>query len=221
MYTGVHPTCTMYSYKSHAALVVHAHVGPTFGVQVLASAHHSCMCTRQEKTMLVVTALCRTFASACPQILSNTCYRVHKDSYNSGPAELEDCCKQCEADGQLCQGFTVTASGNCNLLDQWNETNVYHGAGCSSGRVHNNGKLPLPPTIKPAPHGAKNVLFLVADDMRPSIGPYASPAQRKAGAFSTPAFGRTRCYRNDLWTSLRSIFVLCPVTQLVYERPTA
>ena len=137
-------------------------------------------------SLLLTFAAAATASSACPQILSDTCYRVHKDSYNSAPAELEECCKQCEADGELCQGFTVNAAGNCNLLDQWNETNIYHGAGCSSGRVHHSGKLPLPPTIKPAPRGAKNVLFLVADDMRPSIGPYASPAQRQAGAFSTP-----------------------------------
>ena len=74
-------------------------------------------------SLLLTFAAAATASSACPQILSDTCYRVHKDSYNSAPAELEECCKQCEADGELCQGFTVNAAGNCNLLDQWNETN--------------------------------------------------------------------------------------------------
>ena len=32
-----------------------------------------------------------------------------------------------------------------------------------------------PPTINPAPKGAKNVLFIISDDMRPSIGAYGLP----------------------------------------------
>ena len=135
-------------------------------------------------TAIVATNAMAAVVDACPEIANNTCYRIEKDSYNNAPASVTDCCKACKADRELCQGFTVTASGTCNLLDQFNNSRLYSGSGCTSGRVHHGGQLPVPPAdIRPSPSGAKNVLFLVADDMRPSIGPYATQAQREAGAW--------------------------------------
>ena len=99
--------------------------------------------------------------------------------YDSYPSKGEmECCEECERDKDLCAGFTVRYNANsavCSLMGSWDEAALVQNHGnCSSMQVRAFPASDSPPPKK-APKGAKNVLFLVADDMRPSIGPYKLP----------------------------------------------
>jgi arylsulfatase A-like enzyme len=127
----------------------------------------------------------------CPAPQADTCVRTPKGVYavSSGRLTWEECCNQCVKDGTLCYAYIFTrngpnATGKCQQVDApINPSSVYKG-NCAVGT--------FPHRIKPAagppgsvPSAAKNVLFLLADDMRPSIGPYAAPGEPPP--YSTPA----------------------------------
>ena len=99
-------------------------------------------------------------------------------------ASLDACCAACMADKQ-CGGFVLQAnqgeSGTCHLKG-FEMGSGGPAAGATSGVIPGRGHIsppappptppPAPYPIKPAPKGAKNVLFIISDDMRPSIGAY-------------------------------------------------
>ena len=99
------------------------------------------------------------------------------------------CSSACTVDATLCWGFflrplgsdaidaatTATHAGKpnpgkyyCATLSGWDDANV---KACTAGHVvgrSHTGPLKAPPVPpKRAPKGAKNVLFLMSDDMRP------------------------------------------------------
>ena len=104
------------------------------------------------------------------------------DAYTGTTAA--ECCAECLADKTLCSGYsfavgsagpdvdidvTVTTppKNQCTLVNAWHTSNLKPG-NCTSGRVNDRSVVP-PPPAHPYPKGAKNVVFLVADDMRPSL----------------------------------------------------
>jgi len=117
----------------------------------------------------------------CPQVLQGTCMGqgTGPSSYAGFTATSPDeCCAACQQDGTLCYGYTYfTSKRACQLLDAWNASLLHKGV-CTTGKVNNWPQKPPPRTPSQAPKGAKNVLFIVADDMRPSLGPYAANPAR-------------------------------------------
>jgi hypothetical protein len=130
-----------------------------------------------------------------------------KSAYASsgGLLTAAECCAQCAADGSLCFGWTWSApgpdgggaspaasgaskpgGGSCSQFDAPLNTARPASWNCSFGVNPADPPKPLPAAApKKAPAGAKNVLFLVADDMRPSINPYA--IEGEAPRYTTPA----------------------------------
>jgi hypothetical protein len=95
------------------------------------------------------------------------------------------------SDGTLCFGFIFTpqgsgagAKGTCAQVDIGIDPTQLHDGACITG-IFDHGKKPAPQPPSKAPVGAKNVLFIVADDMRPSMGPYAIDGQ--PSLYHTPA----------------------------------
>ena len=91
-------------------------------------------------------------------------------------ATLDACCSACEAD-QACGGFTLQNVDDAEKRVCHLKTHDTGGSAPESTAVSGviPGRGPPPPTpIKPAscPGGCKNVLFIISDDMRPSIGAY-------------------------------------------------
>ena len=110
-----------------------------------------------------------------------------------------DCCTACKTDGTLCAGFLAkpiqgegegAAPGDkveCFLLDAnmaFNATQCGKGSRVCTGVAVRQLPARAQPPKRAPPKRAKNVLFMVADDMRPSIGPYASPENKPY--YSTP-----------------------------------
>ena len=136
--------------------------------------------------LLLVAASC---ANTCPSMLANTCAEIPPMAvYDQGEGTLADCCANCVADQTLCYAYVWTAAakramvGQCAMVDV--PLTSTHQGNCTVGIMP--GRLPKAPPTAPAaaPKGAKNVLFLIADDMRPSVTPYATPGKQ---LFSTPA----------------------------------
>ena len=79
------------------------------------------------------------------------------------------CCCACAATAG-CNGFTVNGHDKtCYLKTDAGPATAVKSSGCISAI------MPPPPPYKPkypTPQGAKNVLFLAVDDMRPSLGAY-------------------------------------------------
>ena len=114
----------------------------------------------------------------------------HTSSYNSGmvpgPTMAEastQCCYQCERDSSPgghahCLGWTVLQVQGVFTCTQYDQLDVTvfrkppKGGQCMSGVLHSSPPVIPPKPVKRWPKDAKNVLFLIADDMRPSIGPY-------------------------------------------------
>lgn len=99
-----------------------------------------------------------------------TCYP--KAESTPGPSiktkSTADCCAYC-ARTMGCNAWTLN-DGTCYL--KTNPTETTQGDRCVSAKMP---PMPPPPPYKPlypTPKGAKNVLFLAVDDMRPSIGAY-------------------------------------------------
>jgi iduronate 2-sulfatase len=115
-------------------------------------------------------------------------------------ADAQACAFACVADGD-CAGFNFLAGGaTCSQLPAcphasgccWLKRNASSSdsmlnkmvGGCSSACsfiVRAAGTPPAPPPPAPPPPGAKNVLYVLVDDMRPDAAPWG------AGFMSTPA----------------------------------
>lgn len=124
-------------------------------------------------------------SAECGGTIADTCMTMPMGSASYGGfsnATLASCCAACLKDGTLCYGFMLNNRGVCTLMDAWNASHLRKGP-CTVAKVNDwPQKQQRPPAT--APKGAKNVLFLVADDMRPSLGPYA--ADPSATPFFTP-----------------------------------
>ena len=95
--------------------------------------------------------------------------------------DVSDCCSRC-VEVQACVSWNVNHEQKlCFLRTDW--LPVSSGS-CTAGLVRKVPQpppmppapppMPPPPPPAPAPKGAKNVLFLVSDDMRPELGTYGS-----------------------------------------------
>lgn len=96
---------------------------------------------------------------------------AHTDACKS----VAECCAFCAAtttctawtlDGTVCRAKgPAAAAGSCTVESGCRVAC----SGCFSGFM---GPAPSPPPAPPAPKGARNVLFIVVDDLRPQMGPY-------------------------------------------------
>ena len=107
-------------------------------------------------------------AARCPSATRDTCaVNYGGSSYSSSAGELTaaQCCEQCVLDGTLCYGYVFTPSahggdtGSCVQFDSPQHDTVP--GNCTTGTFPHPEKAP-PKRPKPAPKGAKNVLFIVA-----------------------------------------------------------
>eukprot|EP00040_Diaphanoeca_grandis_P004694 m.29786 g.29786 ORF g.29786 m.29786 type:complete len:674 (-) comp16159_c0_seq1:187-2208(-) len=153
--------------------------------------------------VLVAAVTLSTTTSIAPgTVMNNTCYGgAGSTSYNSYPLPdgttstnaLASCSSSCTTDNSLCWGVFLkynTHSGGftCNTLSGWADDLVFP---CAKGNiVARIGDWHSKPVVtpKPAPKNAKNVLFLISDDMRPDMGPYARPGTE--WKYSTPNFDK-------------------------------
>ncbi|EDQ87109.1 uncharacterized protein MONBRDRAFT_33520 [Monosiga brevicollis MX1] len=103
---------------------------------------------------------------------NNTCYYSPISYVQLPNSTFDACCHACLQD-PICTGFVLN-DGTCNLK---NDSMVQGSANdqCEAVIGMRSGPTAEPP--KPAPSGSKNVLLLVADDMRPSLGSYGVKSQ--------------------------------------------
>ena len=130
-----------------------------------------------------------TITATCSgDVKANRCFTTYDDNiYNSGDVAgptladaVAQCCSQCSRDfspdgNHHCLAFNVIQNGKtftCFSFDLFNASRFTTKSSCTSGILHTQPPTIPPKPVKHWPSGAKNVLFLVADDMRPSIGPY-------------------------------------------------
>ena len=114
-------------------------------------------------------------AQCSPEPQEKQCYTDYHSRYNSvSPYTYAKCCGDCQADDHLCAGFSFNHNkASCDLFGTWDPASLKNG-NCASVMLRSFPGLSFPkaPKSTKAPAGAKNVLFLMADDMRPSISPY-------------------------------------------------
>ena len=142
---------------------------------------------------MFIAAIVAANPSTCSgDMMPGKCFQntwEHTSAYNSGsvpgPTMAEasaQCCNQCERDSSPgghahCLGWTVLQAKGAFTCTQFDELDVTvfrkppRGGQCMSGVLHKSPPIIPPKAVKRWPKNAKNVLFLIADDMRPSIGP--------------------------------------------------
>ena len=118
----------------------------------------------------LICAVCTLAADPnCGALKTNACMKGSKaiKAYKNFTGSAAACCKLC-AENPSCFAFTLNIGGShhphCFLHPAGN--NSFTPGKCTSAIV----RTPAPPApIPPAPKGAKNVLFLIADDLRPQL----------------------------------------------------
>jgi hypothetical protein len=130
---------------------------------------------------MMPTVLALLAAAAAPAAQAATCtakIENHTHYPKVGYKDINDidlaaCCAACEQDPN-CGGFTLQEKEKSHSTCHLKSHDMGAGSASAtaiSGVIPGRGPPP-PPPIKPAPAGAKNVLFIISDDMRPSIGAY-------------------------------------------------
>jgi arylsulfatase A-like enzyme len=92
----------------------------------------------------------------------------------AGPATTseKECCCACAAD-RTCNGWTLNgAKKTCYLKQDAGPSFAVKSKTAVSGLMPTRPPQPPYKPLYPTPKGAKNVLFLAVDDMRPSLGAY-------------------------------------------------
>jgi hypothetical protein len=111
-----------------------------------------------------------TGSNACDQskFLNNTC--EPEGAYDKTTAENSCGCEAaCNADAR-CDHWVINTkqtSDNCHFKSTPRNPSEYKTGSCVLGPGHPAAPTPAP---EPAPPGAKNVLFLVVDDLRNELG---------------------------------------------------
>ena len=103
------------------------------------------------------------FDPTCSALKDNSCMKGSKaiKKYSNFRDNAEACCKYC-TENPLCFAFTLNIKSHDCFLHPFGNNSFTPGE-CTSAIV----RTPAP--IPPAPKGAKNVLFLIADDLRPQL----------------------------------------------------
>jgi hypothetical protein len=83
----------------------------------------------------------------------------------------KECCCACAAD-QNCNGWTLNEGDKCYLKQNAGPAYAMPGKTAVSGLMPPRPPPPPYHPLFPTPAGARNVLFLAVDDMRPSLGAY-------------------------------------------------
>ena len=124
------------------------------------------------------------------------------DTYADPAPNLTRCCSACDASPR-CVGWTLNAREQTCFLKSSTTGAKANPAAVASGLKASSPLAPPPPPYPPpppAPPGARNVLFVPVDDMRPSQGAYGQPV-------ITPNFDRfaaagvlfSRAFANFAW----------------------
>ena len=92
---------------------------------------------------------------------SNSCMPTARAYKSFASNDVAACCAACQSDAALCMAYTVNHDRTTCFLHPASDAPLAQGH-CTSGIVRS-------PTPRKPPAGAKNVLWLVADDMRPNL----------------------------------------------------
>lgn len=125
-----------------------------------------------ETAALAVETAESTAAGQCPEILPNTCLPSSLPILQELDVETPAaCCAACEANPQCASWTLNTQVKKCHIRATF--LDKQDGEQCTSGHIAGRGPAPAPaPTPTPAPAGAKNVLLVVVDDLRPQLNAY-------------------------------------------------
>eukprot|EP00039_Didymoeca_costata_P023018 m.5766 g.5766 ORF g.5766 m.5766 type:complete len:657 (+) comp3394_c0_seq1:31-2001(+) len=112
--------------------------------------------------------------STCTPLQPNSCWQ-NPGAHVVGTfatISVQECCSKCDANAK-CIAWTLNFAennGTCFLKDGM-EITPHPGNCTSAGTIL---PPPPPPPLPPAIKGAKNVLFIAVDDLRPELGAYGS-----------------------------------------------
>lgn len=81
-----------------------------------------------------------------------------------------ECCKRCDRAGNACIAWWYHGS-MCNMMDSFDPTAVHVMEGATYGQLRQSTNV-FNPTPSTPPQGARPVILIVADDMRPSLPMY-------------------------------------------------
>ena len=127
--------------------------------------------------MYLVLTPAVVLSDCVPGIDNNTNYRGndlpgHSDGWQV--ANHEDCCDRCNADPD-CLYYTFCESCTCKHANSsargccHPKTSKAGATKGETGRISGRSTNPIPTPAPPAPMTAKNVLFILADDLRPNL----------------------------------------------------
>lgn len=103
------------------------------------------------------------------EFLNGTCLADWPEYTSINTSSASDCCSACFAAVDRCVGWTFNSNQSppCHLRP-YSTASPNFKRECTSGIFHQRIPPPPPPP-KPAPPNAKNVLFIVVDDLRPNL----------------------------------------------------
>ena len=126
-----------------------------------------------ERCSLRSTLLC--LSRYCSQPLSGfergIGYPEAKTKAGPETTSEKECCCACAADAS-CNGWTLNEGNKCFLKQDAGPTFAVPSKTAVSGLMPPRPPPPPYHPLYPTPAGAKNILFLAVDDMRPSLGAY-------------------------------------------------
>lgn len=129
---------------------------------------HLVQCLLVVAATLPCFAFCDATLAACPQLKQQSCMKLepaYKTLHNF-TGDGQACCSACAAD-DACMAYTLNDNAKTCFLHPIGSANpVITPGNCQSGQLRPSIK---PPTPKPAPAGAKNVIFFISDDLRPEM----------------------------------------------------
>ena len=121
---------------------------------------------------LVLPSAAGAGAATCEEIVHGVNYAGYDLNAGWNVSSADECCAMCEADVK-CQYYTFCPSCQCNghqTLGCCHPKVSKAGATSAPGRISGKSStFTPPPPPPPAPAGAKNVLLMLADDLRPQL----------------------------------------------------
>ena len=124
-------------------------------------------------------ALASAAPPACPAVRNGTAFHSAESFITIPVDEPLACCTACVANAS-CASWTAQGK-RCHLKHGLPPDGGEPSPGSVSGAIPGRGGRPMPPPpapwpAPPASHKLKNVVLVISDDMRPSLGAYGQPA---------------------------------------------